>query len=90
MSSKNVCVPSDYNFRLLKPFYLFKQTNKGAGKVCRNPQDLKSPGRFFLDNLRKRNEIEILGVSVWHKTINSFSKFKSVRKSREGKVVKEG
>ena len=23
-----VCVPSDYQFQILKPFYLFKQTNK--------------------------------------------------------------
>ena len=24
----NVCVPSDYEFQILKPFYLFKLTNK--------------------------------------------------------------
>ena len=24
----NICVPSDCEFQILKPFYLFKQTNK--------------------------------------------------------------
>ena len=24
----NVCAPSDYEFQILKPFYLFKQTNE--------------------------------------------------------------
>ena len=40
----NVYVHSDYDFYILKPFYLFKETNKGVSKVCEDLQDLKSPG----------------------------------------------
>ena len=51
----NVFVSSADEFQILKLFYLFKQTNKMASKVCGNFQELKSRG--WSSYLTQKNQV---------------------------------
>ena len=56
----NVCVPSEYEFHILKPFYLFKLTNKKGRKFVGSNQsrvnDAPSKIRAGLGHIERRSK----------------------------------
>ena len=66
----NVCLPSDYEFRILKPFYLFKQTNEMGRQSLRGfpAPEITWCGDFFVSSPAIKGLTETpakVGPKIW-------------------------